>query len=679
MKYKYIDRDLSWLSFNERVLQEAQDKSLPLYERIKFLAIYSSNLDEFYRVRVAHHQNIERASKKAKKKIDYTTKNILTDIKKIVNKQLKKFSEIFEHDILHELRKNNIYLLRRTELNQEQRDFVENYFRNYMLPYCQPMLLVKDKIRPFLVSGSIYLAVRLREKEHSHESYALLKIPSDYVPRFIPLPSAVGRHDIILLDDIVRQSAAWLFHGYDILDAYSIKLTRDAELYIDDEFSGNLVAKVKNSLNKRNVGPPSRFIFDRYMPDKMVDLLTDIFKIDKNDRLPEGRYHNNADFLKLPDFGLDHLKFPAMPPVCSKTLEEAKNFFGAIKNQDHLLHYPYHAYKSVVRFFEEAAQDEQVTHIKIVQYRVAKKSKIMEALIDAVQNGKKVTAFIEVKARFDEEANLNWGETLAAAGVEVHYSMPGIKVHSKIALIERKEGRGTKQYCYLSTGNFHEDTAKIYSDYGLFTADKNLTQEVAKVFEILENKDLAPYDFQHLMVGKYNLRSRFIALIDREIEHAKQGEKAAIFLKMNSIEDQVMIDKLYEASNAGVKIQMVIRGICCLAPGVPKQSENIKIVSIIDRFLEHARVFTFHNGGEEETYLSSADFMTRNLSHRVEVAFPIYDEQLRQKIRTFCKLQWQDNVKARVVDVKLGNKFATGKNNLTIRSQFETYYMIKNE
>ena len=680
MENTYIERDISWLSFNERVLQEAKDKQVPLFERIKFLAIYSSNLDEFFRVRVAHHQNIVKAGKKTKKKIDYDSKSVLREIKKIVNKQLEDFSDIFENEIVPELRANKINLLRRTDLNKEQKDFVESYFRNYLLPYCQPVLLLKDKIRPFLVSGSIYLALRLRSKVRSStlEEFALLKIPSDYVSRFVILPtSEVGKNDLIILDDIVRQSASWLFPGYEIVDAYSIKLTRDAELYIDDEFSGNLVQKVKTSLDKRNVGPASRFVYDRYMPEKLLDFLTDMFKLDKSSLLPEGRYHNNSDFFKFPDFGLENLKYPAMPPMRYEFFEKGKDMFEVIDDKDQFLYYPYQSYRSVIRFFEQAAQDEQVTHIKIVQYRVAKKSKIMNALIEAVKSGKKVTVFIEVKARFDEEANLNWGETLEAAGVEVHYSMPGIKVHSKIALVERMEKGLLKQYCYLSTGNFHEDTAKVYSDFGLFTANPNITSEVAQVFEVLETKKVEKRDFKQLLVGKFNLRSRFVELIDREISNAKEGKKAAVFLKMNSIEDQEMIDKLYEASRAGVQVQMVIRGICCLSAGVKKQSENIKVISIVDRFLEHARVFIFHNDGNEETFLSSADFMTRNLSHRVEVAFPILDIDIQAKIKSYCEIQWQDNVKARVLDASLSNKRAMGTKDVAIRSQFETYFMVK--
>jgi polyphosphate kinase len=676
---QYTNRDLSWLAFNYRVLQEAKDASLPLMERIKFLAIFSSNLDEFFRVRVANHQNVVRVGKKAKKELGYEPKDLLREIKQIVNKHLTEFSRIFEQQIVPELGKNNINMLRRNDLNEEQKVFLEDFFQNYLLPYVQPVLLVKDKIRPFLVNGEIYLAIRLQQKNRvAIEEYAILKIPSDHLSRFIILPSAKeNQHDIIMLDDLVRQSAAWFFPGYNIIDAYSIKLTRDAELYIDDEFSGDLIQKIKTSLNKRNVGPASRFVFDRTMPDKMVDFLTDMFQIDKKETLPEGRYHNNADFFKFPDFDMQHLKNPPLPPLPYDDLEKTPDFFQQVTVQDHLLYYPYHSYKSVVRFFKEAANDPNVTHIKVVQYRVARKSKIMNALIDAAQAGKQVFVFIEAKARFDEEANLSWGEQLIQAGVQVRYSMPGIKVHAKIAQIHRIEDGRTKLYTYLSSGNFHEDTSKIYSDFGLFTSEKAMCEDVSRIFQYLETLEKTKKKFKHLLVGQFNLREQLEAAIDREIANAKEGKKASIFLKMNSLEDEEMIDRLYKASNAGVQIRIVVRGICCLVPGVKKMSENIKIISIVDRFLEHARVFIFHNDGVQDTYISSADWMTRNLSHRVETAFPIFDEKLKSQIHGFMEIQWNDNVKARKVEATLSNKYNSKNKAIAIRSQFETYYMVK--
>ena len=679
----YIQRDISWLSFNARVLQEAKDETVPLLERVKFLAIYSSNLDEFYRVRVAQHRNLIRISKRTKKELLYDPKKILKIITKTVNLQQIEFSRIFETQIIPALKQHDIYLLRRLDLNTEQKTFVEDYFKSKMLPFVHPVLLVKDKIRVFLNNAELYLSITLQPKSSftAKTEYAIVKIPSDYLPRFIELPSKNGRHEIIMIDDIVRNSVSWLFPGYEIEDTYSIKLTRDAELYIDDEFSGNLILKVQQSLQKRNVGPASRFIYDRSMPDNLLDFLTDTFQLEKIDLLPEGRYHNNSDFFKFPDFGIEQLKNKPLVPLKYTALEKkGVNFFSAIQERDHLLHFPYQSYESVIRFFEEAANDPDVTHIKVVQYRVAKKSRIIRALIAAAKNGKQVSVFIEVKARFDEEANIKWGEMLQNGGVTVFYSMPGIKVHSKLALVIRKEKKKNKLYAYLGTGNFNEDTAKIYSDFCLFTADERLTNEMTQVFRYLETsnkKNITP--FKHLLVGQFNLRTDLIAKIKREIQLAEAGKKAQIILKLNSIEDKEMISYLYAASNAGVEIKIIVRGICCLVPDKKKYSENITAISIVDRFLEHSRVFIFNNDGNEEIYLSSADWMERNLSNRVETTFPIYDPSLKKIIKDIINIQLSDNLKARIINETQNNKIKTDDNPLAIRSQIETYYYFLNE
>lgn len=674
-----IARDISWLAFNERVLQEAKDPTVPLLERLKFMAIYSSNLDEFFRVRMANHRNLLRVGKKTKMELHISPKQTIREIQKIVNRHQEEFSRIFQEELIPELTKYNINLLRRLDLNEEQKEFVEDYFRDHMLPYVQPVLLVKDKIRPFLNNAALYLSILLQPKGKKQEDYeyAIVKIPSDQLPRFIQLPSPTSRYDIIMLDDIVRHSVSWMFPGYDVVDTFSIKLTRDAELYIDDEFSGNLIQKIKFSLTKRHVGPASRFVYDREMPEELLEFLMDVFDLDRYDLLREGRYHNNFDFFRFPDFGMDHLKNPPLPPLPYEPLEQAADFYKQIKQKDHLIYVPFHSYESVVRFFEEAAKDPKVTHIKIVQYRVARKSRIMEALMNAVKSGKQVSVFIEVKARFDEEANLRWGEKLSKAGVSVHYSFPGVKVHSKLALVRRLEKDGPRMYSYLSTGNFHEDTAKIYSDFGLFTADERLVMEVARVFSFLETEQMPAQDFEHLLVGQFNLRNDLEDLIDYEIEQAKAGNKAEIILKMNSLQDETMIEKLYEASQAGVQIKLIIRGICCLVPGLPI-SEHVHAISIVDRFLEHSRAFIFHHSGEELTYLSSADWMTRNLSYRVETAFPIYDPALKREIREYINIQLMDNVKARILDEALSNTYHRN-GSLAIRSQRETYYFIKRE
>jgi polyphosphate kinase len=681
MKYQYQHRDLSWLAFNYRVLQEAKDQSVPLFERLKFLAIYSSNLDEFFRVRVAQHRNLLRISNKTQKELDYSPKQILKDILNTVNTQQVEFSEIFLKQIIPNLREYNIVLKRRMDLNPLQIAFVDNYFNENLLPFTQPVLLVKNKIRMFLNTGELYLTVLMHEKDKpqtvENNEYAIIKIPSDYLNRFLELPTLSGNYELIMLDDIVRHSVKELFPGFTISDTFSIKLTRDAELYIEDEFSGDLIQKIKSSLKKRNVGPASRFVYDRSMPLSFLNFLTESFELEKTDVLPEGRYHNNSDFFKFPDFGIKYLKYKPLDPISYKQLECSDNIFDEIKKEDHFIHFPYHSYDSVVKLFEAAARDPLVTEIKVVQYRVAKKSRIMKALIAANRNGKKVTAFVEVKARFDEENNLKWGEELQEAGINVHYSIPGIKVHSKLAIIYRKEENKIRKYSYLSTGNFNEDTARIYSDFGLFTTHNEINEEIEMVFNYLETGNKTGIKFEHLMVGQFNLRNRLLELIDREIAFAKKGKKANILIKLNSIEDVEMINKLYDASCGGVKITIIVRGICCLIPGIKNLSENITCISIVDRYLEHSRIFIFENNGKEEIFLSSADMMTRNLSFRVETVYPIYSEKIKNTIKKVIEFQLNDNTKARIVEKSNKNLYVQNNNSLKIRSQIETYFYLK--
>lgn len=678
--WPYLHRDISWLAFNYRVLQEAKDPLVPLLERLKFLAIYSSNLDEFFRIRVADIRKLKKIGKKTKAQLDFDPGVTLRQIQAIVKIQQEEFSDILHNQIIPKLREQNIYLLRRLDLNETQRRFAEDYFTQYLQPFVMPVLLVKGRIRPFLANAHLYLAVNLRLKRRplAENEYAIVKVPSDQLPRFIELPaSAPGRREIIMLDDIVRHSVSLLFPGYDILDTYSIKLTRDAELYIDDEFKGDLVEKIKQSLQKRQVGPASRFVYDREMPDSMLAYLKECFDLGKNDFLPEGRYHNNFDFFKFPDFGLAHLKYKPLPPVLHPTLSHSKDIFANLRKKDQLLHVPYQSYEPVIRFFEQAAADPKVTHIKVVQYRVAKNSRILQILMDAVNRGKMVSVFVEIKARFDEAANLEWGEKMEKAGVKVHYSFPGVKVHAKLALVRRMEGRSARLYAYLATGNFHEETAKIYGDLGIFTANQDLCAEVSTVFTFLENAKPPRAPFKHLLVGKFNLREGLFALIDAEIEAARSGKPASMILKMNSLEDREIIARLYVASQAGVKIKLIVRGICCLAPGIPDISDNIEIISIVDRFLEHARVFVFHHGGAEKIYLSSADWMTRNLSYRIETAFPVYDPDLKQEIMQAIEFQLNDNVKARIVEAEARNEYRRTQSDIPMRSQIETYYFYK--
>jgi polyphosphate kinase len=540
--------------------------------------------------------------------------------------------------------------------------------------------LVGKKIKPFLNNGALYLALHMHSKEDSKPvaEYAIVKIPSDHLSRFLELPTKDANiKQILMLDDAVRHSVRLIFPGYDIQDSFSIKLTRDAELYIDDEYTGDLVAKIRKSLNKRSIGVASRMVYDRTMPKHFLQYLMNVFEIDELDLLPEGRYHNNSDFFKFPKFNLNHLTDTELPPIKITDLEEVDSIFDKIKERDQFIHVPYHSYESVIKFFEDAAADPDVTHIKIIQYRVASVSRIMTAIKDAVKSGKQVSTFIEVKARFDEEANLKWGEELERAGVTVYYSMPGFKVHSKLALVRRLEDGKPNLYAYLGTGNFHEDTAKVYSDMGVFTADKKMTSEVARVFTFLETKQRPNQNFEYLAIGLFNLKEKFISLIKREIENAKKGKKAKMILKMNSLQDEEMIDLLYSASKAGVKIKLIIRGICCLIPDQKGLSENIEAISIVDRYLEHARIFIFHNDGEPEVYLSSADWMVRNLHFRVEAAFPILDEEISKAIITSMNIQLNDNVKSRILDSKLSNKYNKNTGDIAVRSQIETYYYFK--
>lgn len=670
-------RDLTWLSFNYRVLQEAKDPTVPLLERLKFLAIYSNNLDEFFRVRVAHHRNLLRAGKKTKRILDFPPKNVLRQIMKEVNSQQDEFSRIFFEEIIPELRQHDIYLTRRQDLNEEQQVFVEHYFTDNMLPYVQPVLLLPGKIQVFLNNGALYLTLELEDKSNGKTLYAIVNIPSEHLPRFVELPSEDQGNYIIMLDDLVRHNVHLLFPGYKIINSYSIKLTRDAELYIDDEYNGDLISKIRKSLTKRNVGPATRFIYDREMPSKLLKFMQGMYGFEEGDVLREGRYHNNSDFFKFPDFGMKHLKNTDLEALKCSALETDESILECIHKRDALLYFPYHSYDYVVRFFEEAAVDPLVTHIKVVQYRVAKKSRIMNALRDAAKNGKQVTVFVEVKARFDEETNLIWAEKLEKAGVTVLYSFPGLKVHAKLAVVTRLEESGLEHYGYFSTGNFHEGTAHVYCDFGLFTKDKRLTNEAARIFLFLETVKIPKTKFEHLLVGQFNLRRTFTKLIDKEIKNAKLGRKARITLKMNSLEDPRMIEKLYKASQAGVKINCIIRGICCMQPGKSNLSENIHAVSIVDRFLEHARVIMYKNGGEEHIYLSSADWMRRNLSFRIETAFPVYDPELRNIVKSILNIQLADNVKARILGGKNENLYFGGSSNMALRSQIEIYYFLK--
>jgi polyphosphate kinase len=678
---KFFIRDLSWLSFNYRVLQEAKDPSVPLYEKIKFIAIFSSNLDEFFRVRVASIKSLLNLKNKTQRKLQFDPVVLLERIAKTVYNHQEEYGKIWREIILPQLNQNNIFLLKDNDLTGEQKELLREDFNQNILPYLRPMILIKKKVVPFLQNSSLYLAVRLSQtksdsiKNKVKTSYGLVEVPTQNAKRFIILQDN-DKHCIMFIDDLIRIFLPEVFPGYKVEAAYEIKLTRDAELYIDDEFSGNLLEKIKKGLGKRKTGPPARFLFDKDMPKDMIKFLRDNFEIRKEELVPGGRYHNMNDLFGLPLPKNAKLENEPQPPVYKKELEGHPFLFESIKESDHLLTYPYQKFDYVIRFLNEAANDPAVQAIKITLYRTAKNSGVMKELINAAKNNKDVTAFVECKARFDEESNIHWAEELAANGVKVLYSFPGIKVHCKLCLVYRKEDEQIKKYAYLATGNFNESTAKIYSDNGMFTADKRLTDDAEKVFEHLttQTKEL---EFDHLLVAQFNLREKLYELIDNEIANAKAGKKARIILKVNHIEERKMIVKLYEASCAGVKIQMVVRGICCLIPGVKDLSENIKITSIVDRYLEHSRVFIFHHNGKEKFYLGSADLMVRNLSRRIEVAFPVYDKKIQEEIKKIISIQLGDNVKARVINKAQNNNYKKAKTEETVRAQTAIYELLK--
>ncbi len=670
----YINRDLSWLAFNERVLQEAQDELVPLYERIKFLAIYSSNLDEFFRVRVASLRSFRKLKKKTRKELDIQPKKELREIQQIIAQQQHAFGRTFREEILPALQAKGIYLLEDQAFNESQHAFVRQYFLEEIQPLLKATFLADAEGAPFLENAALYFVVQFPEDDQ----VAIVNIPSSQLPRFIALPDADGAHFLTFLDDIVRSNLA-LFFGKPIQAAFAIKLSRDAELDLEDEFTGDLIEKIKKGLKTRNIGLPTRFLYDSDMPEELLLQLKDLFQLNKNDLIPGARYHNFNDFLSFPnplqDTGLQDIPLPALP---YSTLEQAQSLLALIAKQDYLLHFPYQKYDYVIRLIEEAAADPAVEAIKITLYRIAGKSAVVEGLLKACQQGKHVTVFVELKARFDEENNLQWGARLEAAGAKVYYSQPGIKVHSKLLLISRLETNALKYYTYIGTGNFNEKTSQLYTDHALLTADQRLGTEVLQVFDYLE--DGKKPKLKHLLVSPFTLRQRFLERVDREIAFAKKGKEAHIRLKMNSLEDKRMIDKLYKASQAGVKIQLIVRGICCLKAGVKGLSENIQIISIVDRFLEHARIYWFANGGDEKLYIASADWMTRNLDRRVEVAVPIYNPQLFNELKDILAIQWQDNVKARSLQADEINQYKTpSKTAKTIRAQHEIYRFLENK
>jgi polyphosphate kinase len=685
-KINFYDRELSWLSFNHRVLQEAKDPNVPLHEKIKFMAIFSSNLDEFFLVRVAALRYLLSLKKKSIDKLKINPATLLKEIQKRVDIHQKELGDIFRNSIIPDLKKHNIFLKDELSLDKRQKSFVSDYFRYEVLPFLRPSILVRKKMTIFLQNRVLYLVVRLQSKtekqlqsaKSTRSTYAMVEIPTINLPRFVKIPSSDPQHTVMFLDDIIRLHLDEIFPGYKIKEIYEIKLTRDAEIYIDDEFTGDLVEKIKKGIARRKTGKTSRFLYDERMPADFLNFLKDSFILEKEDFVPGAKYHNFSDFISFPRIGPASLQDKNLPPIHVPQLESKSDIWSVLSEKDYLLYFPYHSYDYVIKFLRSAADDPSVISIQITLYRTAADSQIITALLRAAKKKKSVTVFVEVKARFDEESNILWAKTLEDAGITVLYSFPGLKVHSKICLITRKEVNKIKRYSYLSTGNFNEKTAKLYTDFGLFTAHKGISREIEHVFDYLKTqKD--KYKYNHLLVAPFVMRTKFYELIDAEIDNAKNGKKAALDLKMNSLEDRKIIEKLYEASQSGVKIRIIVRGICCLIPGIKNMSENIEIISIVDRFLEHTRIYIFHNNGREKYFLSSADWMKRNLSRRIEVTFPIYDTEIKKTLRSIYEIQWNDNQKARIIDQDQKNEYRGDDTGEIRRSQMDIYEFLKGQ
>ncbi|GIM60660.1 polyphosphate kinase [Capnocytophaga canis] len=682
-KNKYINRELSWLKFNERVLQEAADESVPLLERLRFAGIFSNNLDEFFKVRYATIKRIVMNDSS-----DIHAKELLEEITKEVI-QLQEQSLNIIGSVTKELEKEQIFIVNEKMLLPEHEKFVTSYFLSKVRPALFTIILNDLEAFPELKDDVAYLAIKMILKEEGQTKgiqkffsskaykekiqYALIELPTT-IDRFVELPKVDGKHYIIMIDDIIRFCMHQIFYifSYESLTAHMIKITRDAELDIDDDLSKSFVEKISSSVEGRRSGEPVRFVYDKGIDkDTLAFLFEKMDIVDTDSIIPGGRYHNRRDYMNFPSMGRYDLTYEPIQPLPVKGLSSGESLLKKIAEKDYLQFTPYHTFSNIVWFLREAALDPKVKSVKITVYRLAKNSQVVNSLINAVKNGKKVTVQIELQARFDEESNIKYAELLKAEGVKLIFGVRGLKVHSKICVIEREEGKELKRYGFISTGNFNESTARIYTDYTLFTANQDILKEVNKVFNFFDTNYIIQR-YKHLIVSPHYTKKILTKLIEQEITNAKNGKEAFIKLKMNSLTSYKMIDKLYEASRAGVKIQMIVRGICCLIPGVPGMSENIEVISIVDRFLEHPRLFIFGNNGNPKVYISSADFMTRNISHRVEVGCPIYDAAIKKELMDTFEIGWSDNVKARIISQKQDNAYRRN-NDLKVRSQVAMY------
>ncbi len=638
-----VHRDLNWCDFNARVLAEASDSAVPLIDRIKFLAIFSSNLDEFFRVKVAALRKLQVIKKeKATKWLGYSPGELLDAIYDKVFSQQEEFGRIWREELLPQLAQEHIHLYQSTDVLPEHRKEIKEYFRVYVQGFLH-LTIAKKSSKVELNNRAIYIVAALKGKKP--DAVGFVNIPSTQIDRYKRLSTVNNVHYFISLDDIIRINLPHLFVGYEILgESYSIKLNRDEDYEIEDEFSGNLVDKITDKISKRMEGDPVRFLFDAAMPKSLLEKIIACCNVPSNGTVVGGRYHNLHDLFQFTSLLDSILKGQALPQVEHKELEDSESVLEAMQQKDFLLHYPYHRYDYVLRFFNEAAVDPDVQEIKVTLYRISKKSLIARSLITAALNGKKVTVFVEVKARYDELNNLQWAKEMEKAGISIIYSIPGLKVHAKVALVVKKQNGKKMRYAYLATGNFNEKTATLYADHGLLTTRKEFTKELEELFKYLKTRSKTT-QFKHLLVAGFNMKQKLLELIENEIDSAEKGQEASIVIKINGLDETEMIKKLYEASNAGVKVQLLVRAGCSLIPGLKGVSENITAFRLVDMYLEHARVYWFHNKGNEQIYLSSADWMNRNLNRRIEVGFPILDTKLMEEIKTIVKLQLADQVK----------------------------------
>ncbi|SHI50714.1 polyphosphate kinase [Mesonia phycicola] len=672
---QYVNRELSWLQFNARVLQEAEDESVPLIERLRFLGIFSNNLDEFFKVRYATVKRIDQAGKGGKKALGgMTASDLLKEITQIVIKQQSESLKILD-TIINKLVDHKICIINEQEVTENQAQFVQDYFLQKVSPALVTIILNDLEELPRLKDSAAYLAVRmiLNEKKKKEKKYILIEIPRG-IERFVEIPSEDGNKYIIILDDLIRYNLKSLFSifNYESISAHMIKITRDAELDMAGDLNKSYIDKLLSSIKDRIEGEPVRFVYDKTIEDDTLEFLLSKMGIDDSDSIiPGGRYHNRRDYMKFPSLGASDLLYKKYSALPVKGLTLHGSLLEKIAEKDYLQYTPYHTFSYTVKFLREAALDPKVKSIKITIYRLAEISHIASSLINAVKNGKQVTVSIELRARFDEANNIRYAERMQREGVKLIFGVPGLKVHCKACVIERLEKKKLVRYGFISTGNFNESTAKIYTDYTLFTANQSILKEINKVFNFFEiNYKVSHY--KHLIVSPHYSRSVFERLIDTEIENAKLNKPNGIKIKLNSLSDYKMIDKLYEASRAGVKIKLIVRGICSLIPGVVGMSENIEAISIIDKYLEHPRLYIFENGGEPKTYISSADWMTRNLDNRVEISCPIYQKDIQEELLETFNICWNDNVKARDFSAKNDNAHRVN-NQLKVRSQFATY------